>query len=160
MFTVWDQNRELMRLLGDELRKFDRWAEEQNLMLDHDLYSDDDIERYKADRQSELSELETERNDLRNALKRAVRADDPPFPGGLCRRVDSQGHFVFRYTDDEAVFVYVNNNPEPRTLDWNHYREFVPGPVQGTDILSGDPVTLKDGLSIPPKSALIVQFNR
>ena len=31
---------------------------------------------------------------------RAVRADDPPFPGGLCRRVDSQGHFVFRFTDD------------------------------------------------------------
>ena len=71
-----DQNRELMRFLGDELRKFDRWAEEQNLMLDHDLYSDDDIVRYKASRQSELSELETERNDLRNALKRAVRADD------------------------------------------------------------------------------------
>ena len=34
---------------------------------------------------------------------RYVLADDPPFPGGLCRRVDSQGHFVFRYTDDGGL---------------------------------------------------------
>ena len=74
--------------------------------------------------------------------------------------ITDNSYSFFRYTDDEAVFVYINNNPEPRTLEWNHYREFVTGPVQGTDILSGDPVTLKDGLSIPPKSALIVQFNR
>ncbi|MBN1642135.1 MAG: exo-alpha-sialidase [Anaerolineae bacterium] len=33
---------------------------------------------------------------------RAVRADDPPFAGGLCRRVDSLGHFVFRYSDDHG----------------------------------------------------------
>ena len=31
---------------------------------------------------------------------RAVRAENPPFRDGLCRRVDTQGHFVFRYTDD------------------------------------------------------------
>ncbi|MHB9031761.1 MAG: LamG-like jellyroll fold domain-containing protein [Anaerolineae bacterium] len=31
---------------------------------------------------------------------RAVLADDPPFAGGLCRRVDSLGYFVFRYSDD------------------------------------------------------------
>lgn len=33
---------------------------------------------------------------------RAVKADDPPFAGGLCRRVDSQGHFVFKYSDDHG----------------------------------------------------------
>jgi len=31
---------------------------------------------------------------------REVMADDPPFGGGVCRRVDSLGHFVFRYSDD------------------------------------------------------------
>lgn len=31
---------------------------------------------------------------------RQVIADDPPFPGGVWNRVDSQGHFVFRYSDD------------------------------------------------------------
>ena len=33
---------------------------------------------------------------------REVRADDPPFKGGYCRRVDSLGSFVFRYSDDHG----------------------------------------------------------
>ena len=66
----------------------------------------------------------------------------------------------FRYTDRQAVFVYINNCSEPRVLDWSHYREFVEGPVTGTDVVTGETVTLKDGLSIGPKSALIVEFDR
>jgi len=31
---------------------------------------------------------------------REVRADDPPFAGGICRRVDSLGAFVYRFSDD------------------------------------------------------------
>lgn len=31
---------------------------------------------------------------------RRVKADDPPFAHGFCTRVDSLGHFVFRYSDD------------------------------------------------------------
>jgi hypothetical protein len=31
---------------------------------------------------------------------REVRADDPPYPGGVCRRVDSLGAFVYRFSDD------------------------------------------------------------
>ncbi|NLE45206.1 MAG: hypothetical protein GX620_10830 [Chloroflexi bacterium] len=33
---------------------------------------------------------------------RSIRADDPPYPGGLCYRVDSQGHFVFKVSDDHG----------------------------------------------------------
>ena len=33
---------------------------------------------------------------------RAVIADDPPYEGGLCTRVDSLGHFVFKYSDDHG----------------------------------------------------------
>jgi hypothetical protein len=33
---------------------------------------------------------------------RQVRADDPPYSGGFCRRVDSLGHFVFKYSDDHG----------------------------------------------------------
>ena len=56
--------------------------------------------------------------------------------------------------------MYINNTSEPRTLDWNHYREFVSGPVKGTDILTGEEMTLQDGVSVLPKSALIVEFSR
>jgi len=33
---------------------------------------------------------------------RSVKADNPPFPAGKCTRVDSLGHYVFRYTDDNG----------------------------------------------------------
>jgi hypothetical protein len=32
-----------------------------------------------------------------------VMADDPPYTGGFCTRVDSLGHFVFKYTDDHGL---------------------------------------------------------
>lgn len=33
---------------------------------------------------------------------REVIADDPPYKGGKCRRVDSLGYFVFKYSDDHG----------------------------------------------------------
>lgn len=33
---------------------------------------------------------------------RECLADDPPFPGGKCWRVDSLGHFVMKYSDDHG----------------------------------------------------------
>ena len=66
----------------------------------------------------------------------------------------------FRYDDTDAVFVYINNTDEDRALDWAHYDEFVSGPVKGRDVISGEPVTLEDGLVVEPRSALIVEFKR
>jgi glycosidase len=76
------------------------------------------------------------------------------------RNITDNSYSFFRYTDKQAVFVYINNNREPRVLDWGHYREFVEGPVTGTDVVTGEKVVLKDGLSVAPKSALIVEFDR
>ena len=33
---------------------------------------------------------------------RRVKADSPPYADGWCRRVDSLGHFVFKYSDDHG----------------------------------------------------------
>ena len=66
----------------------------------------------------------------------------------------------FRYDDTDAVFVYINNTDEDRALDWSHYDEFVSGPVNGRDVISGEQVTLSDGLVVEPRSALIVEFKR
>lgn len=109
-----DENRELMRLLGDEIIKFDKRVEEQNLMLDHNLFTDDDVERYKEELLTELSALEETRHQLRLEQRRAVRADDVPMQNelksqtqtitkrmqlirkqsGICDRILSQGQSV------------------------------------------------------------------
>ena len=71
-------NRYLYRMLGEELIKFQKRTEEQNLMLDNDLYTDEDVKRYLGDLQTEIPELLDARQHFRNALKRAVRAEDLP----------------------------------------------------------------------------------
>ena len=49
---------------------------------------------------------------------RAVIADDPPFAGGLCKRVDSLGHFVFTYSDDHGRTWSTQRYPIPvRAMD-------------------------------------------
>ena len=76
------------------------------------------------------------------------------------RNVTDNTYAFFRYTDQQAVFVYINNTEEVRNLDWQHYSEFVSKPVKGRDVVSGAEVTLEDGLAVAPKSALIVEFHR
>ena len=34
---------------------------------------------------------------------RELIANDPPFENGICKRVDSQGYYVFRYSDDNGI---------------------------------------------------------
>lgn len=34
---------------------------------------------------------------------REIIATDPPFKDGICKRVDSQGYYVFRYSDDNGI---------------------------------------------------------
>ena len=76
------------------------------------------------------------------------------------RNITDNSYSFFRYKDSDAVFVYVNNNEEERSLDWDHYREFVSAPVMGRDVVTGEVITLQNGVKVPPKSALIVEFER
>ena len=76
------------------------------------------------------------------------------------RNITDNTYSFFRYTDSEAVFVYINNTFEDRALDWSHYAEFVEGPVKGVNVISGEEIVLQDGVDIAPKSALVVEFKR
>ena len=75
------------------------------------------------------------------------------------RNITDNTYAFFRYTDDDAVFVFINNTFQPRSLDWDHYREFVSGPVQGRNVLTGEQLMLQDGVEVPAKSALVVEFD-
>ncbi|MBO4634122.1 MAG: cyclomaltodextrinase N-terminal domain-containing protein [Bacteroidales bacterium] len=76
------------------------------------------------------------------------------------RNYTDNTYAFFRYTEDQAVFVYINNTLEERSLDWGHYNQFVSGPVKGYSVLDGCEITLQDGVTIPAKSALVVEFPR
>ena len=71
-----DENRDLYRLLGDEIIKFDKWVEEQNLLLDNDIHTDNELKEFTDKCKEEFDELTEARRILRNKMKCAVRAEN------------------------------------------------------------------------------------
>ena len=66
----------------------------------------------------------------------------------------------FRYNDEAAVFVYINNNLEPVNVPWSYYSEITEGLQGGVDVLTGESVEISDATVVAPKTALVVEFKR
>jgi hypothetical protein len=47
---------------------------------------------------------------------RTVKADNPPYGDGLCRRVDSLGHFVYKFSDDNGRTWSADRHDIPQRL--------------------------------------------
>ncbi len=71
-----NSNRNLYKLLGDEIRKFDRLIEQQNLLCGNDIDTPEQLTAYKEKCKAEISELTEARSRLRNMLKTAERKGD------------------------------------------------------------------------------------
>ena len=64
----------------------------------------------------------------------------------------------FRYTDSEAVFVFVNNNPSERALPWDSYAEMMPHiKGKGHNVLTGEEF-IPDGMTVPGKTSIVIEF--
>lgn len=66
----------------------------------------------------------------------------------------------FRYNDEAAVFVYINNNLEPVNVPWSYYSEINEGLQGGVDVLTGESVEISDATVVAPKTALVVEYKR
>lgn len=66
----------------------------------------------------------------------------------------------FRYNATDAVFVYINNADEPRTVPWSHYAEIAASLHEGRDVMTGKPYTVDDKTEVAPRTALIVEYKR
>ena len=67
-------NYELFRTLWEEELIFDKRVEEQNFLLDNNLRTDEDVQSFKAGKECDLKDCDDARHNLRNALRRAMRA--------------------------------------------------------------------------------------
>ena len=65
----------------------------------------------------------------------------------------------FRYDDDEKVFVFINNSLEEKTVPWSSYAGMNDSLSSGTDVLTGEAVTVSDSTVVPPVSALVVEYD-
>ena len=56
------------------------------------------------------------------------------------------------------MFVYLNNNPEPKQIPWGDYAEITGSiNVPGRDVLTGDIVNFEPR-TVAGRSALVVEF--
>ena len=70
----------------------------------------------------------------------------------------------FRYIETtkgtEAVFVYLNNNPEPRQIPWDDYKEITRklDTFDGYDVVTGESVNFEEPLTVAGRSALVIHL--
>ena len=71
-----EHTRRVSYLLREDALKLDRYIAETKLLIANRIENIDDLEAYKAALNQKIDRLSAERNELRNRLKRAVRAQD------------------------------------------------------------------------------------
>jgi neopullulanase len=68
-------------------------------------------------------------------------------------------YVYFRHNDKETIMVVMNNDEkETKTVDKNRYDEFLGKYASAKDVVSGLPVTDLSAITVPPKSALILEL--
>lgn len=66
----------------------------------------------------------------------------------------------FRYTDEEAVFVFANNSRGKKQVPWSHYAEIASTLKEGRDVVTGEAVEMNDNVTVPARGVLVVEFKR
>ncbi len=66
----------------------------------------------------------------------------------------------FRYNDEEAVFVYINNSQEAKRIPWDYYSEITQSLTNGRNVITGEPITFSKNTYVASEAALVVEFKR
>lgn len=75
--------------------------------------------------------------------------------------VPQDGVFTyFRYNEKESVMIAINNNEENQTLDIKRFEESLQGFSKGKEVISEKKWNLKDNITIPGKSSLIIELEK
>ncbi len=66
-------------------------------------------------------------------------------------------YVYFRYTNEEAVMVILNNSKEKQSVGCERYSEILQNYTQGTDIITGEKISLKE-IEMPAFSSKIIEL--
>ena len=69
-------------------------------------------------------------------------------------------YVYFRYNDEEKVMVVINSSDKEQTIEMNRFQEMVPSSFSAKDVMKDAEVQIKDLLTIPAKSSLILEINK
>ena len=69
-------------------------------------------------------------------------------------------YVYFRYNDEEKVMVVINSSDKEQTIEMNRFQEMVPSSFIAKDVMKDAEVQIKDLLTIPAKSSLVLEINK
>ncbi len=66
----------------------------------------------------------------------------------------------FRYTDEGAIFVFINASEETKYIPWDNYAEITSKyQTMGVDVLTGNPIQTNMDMKVEPVSSLVIKLN-
>lgn len=81
--------------------------------------------------------------------------------GKLKHFVPENGTYTyFRYTEDAAVMVVLNKNFEEKSIETNRFKEVTKGYKTGKEIVSGKQLSDISKITVPARSAVIVELSK
>lgn len=81
--------------------------------------------------------------------------------GKLTHFVPEEGTYTyFRSTDDEAVMVILNKNEEAKSIGTNRFKEVIAAYKTGKEIISGKQLDDISTITVPARSAVIVELSK
>ncbi|MFV0266524.1 MAG: cyclomaltodextrinase C-terminal domain-containing protein, partial [Draconibacterium sp.] len=81
--------------------------------------------------------------------------------GKLLHFIPENGTYTyFRYTDNEAMMVILNKNAEEKTIATDRFQEVINDYNSGKEIISGKEVSDISRITVPAKSAVIVELKK
>lgn len=71
------------------------------------------------------------------------------------------GYGFFRYNDTDTVFVFINpSDTETVTVPWSTYAEISDGLGAGTNVITGETVTISDATEVGPLQTLVIEYKK
>lgn len=136
-----------------------------NLKGDHGVIRTDFPGGWKGDTKNAISgdgltDKEKEAQEFVSKVLNWRRTASAIHDGKLMHYNPKNGVYVyFRYTENEKIMVILNKNNQEVSLDISRFSEMLQQAVTGTEILSGEKISLKETLNIAPLSPMIIIIN-
>lgn len=103
-----------------------------------------------------------EQNEVFNHLKKLLtwrKTNSAVHYGRLLHFLPENGVYTFfRILDNKVVMVMINNSKEKRDLDTSRFSEITDAFVQANDVMTGETVRLKEGVSLSPRLARVFEL--
>jgi glycosidase len=107
----------------------------------------------------------SQENETFNYIRKLLnwRKVNPVIHAGKTKQFISQDncYVYFRYNNEKTVMVAINNHDtEQRILDTSRFSEIMNGYIAGKDIVTGETYLNLDHLTIPAKTAMIIELSK